>query len=464
VTRLSTVRAQLTLWNLGVMLVVLVVYAIVVYVVVARGASRALDERVRSDFAWAAEMWEQRPDGTITWFDGEPGQESPWLTVWSPEQGIVFQTLAARLYPIEAAGRLAAEADGRIVEVDGHGTTFRVLSGRVTAGDRSLIIQVAGSEALMRLELRELALILLTGLPLAVLVAGIAGYAMARHALTPVEHLAERARSITADRLHERLPVGNTRDEFGRLAAVFNDTLSRLESAFSEMRRFTADVSHELRTPLTVIRSVGEVGLRERRDAAAYREVIGSMLEEADRLTCLVERLLELSRASSGQGQVSIEAIDLVELASSVAAHLSVLADEKRQTIRLDAAGHPRGWGDAMLIRQALTNLLDNAIKYGPEDSQISLRIVATTTHVVIDISDPGPGIARARAAHLFQRFSPGGSATGIGLGLSIARWAVEASGGQLELLESDGGGCTFRLSLRRAAIAAKVDVVSLAG
>jgi len=118
----------------------------------------------------------------------------------------------------------------------------------------------------------------------AVAIAGLGGYSLARQALLPVERMADRARTITAERLSDRLTVENPDDEMGRLAVVFNETLGRLEASFEQMRRFTADVSHQLRTPLTALRSVGEVGLREHRDDATYKSIIGSMLEEADRL------------------------------------------------------------------------------------------------------------------------------------------------------------------------------------
>src|SRR5262249_8212102 len=146
--------------------------------------------------------------------------------------------------------------------------------------------------ARLRRELSELFLVLGFGLPVAVGIAGFGGYGLARRALVPVSQMADRARTITAERLSERLPVVNPDDELGQLAAVFNDTFARLEQSFEQLRRFTADASHELRTPLTAIRSVGEVGLRERRDERAYREIIGSMLEEADRLAHLVDSLL----------------------------------------------------------------------------------------------------------------------------------------------------------------------------
>lgn len=458
--RRATVRAQLTMWNLGVMLVVLAVYAAGVFTFVKRGASQALDERVRSDFRWATEMWEQRPDGTLTWFEGEPGQaESPWLTVWEPGGRLLYRTTVAEWYPIRESARLAEEPDGRIVAVSSAKTrtVFRVLSGRSRLDGRPVVIQVARSEASMWLELRELVLFLALGLPLAVLVAGLGGYSMARRALAPVERMADRARSITAARLSDRLPVDNPHDEFGRLASVFNDTLGRLESSFGQMERFTSDVSHELRTPLTAIRSVGEVGLRERRDERAYREIIGSMLEEVDRLVCLVARLLTLSRVDSGQAKLSIDVIDVRELVADVAAQLGVLAEEKRQTIEIAGVGQPQCLGDRVLLRQSFTNLVDNAIKYSPEGGRIDIRVAATPTSAVIDISDAGPGIAPSREAHIFDRFyraAPSDSTTGAGLGLSIAKWAIEAIGGRLTLLKAQGGGCTFRMTLPSAAAA----------
>jgi heavy metal sensor kinase len=311
----------------------------------------------------------------------------------------------------------------------------------------------------MWLELRELLLFLGLGLPLAVVVAGLGGYVMARRALAPVDRMAERARSITADRLSDRLPVDNPRDELGRLASVFNDTLGRLESSFGQMQRFTSDVSHELRTPLTAIRSVGEVGLRERRDERAYREIIGSMLEEADRLVCLVARLLTLSRVDSGQAKLSIEPIDARELADDVAAQLGVLAEEKGQVIEVVDVGRPRCLGDRVILRQALTNIVDNAIKYGPEGGRIDIRVSATPTDAIIDVSDAGPGIEPSREAHIFERFyraTSSDSTPGAGLGLSIAKWAVEAVGGQLKLHKTHGGGCTFRMTLPSAAAAAR--------
>src|SRR5262249_60279285 len=132
---------------------------------------------------------------------------------------------------------------------------------------------------------REFSLLPLLGVRRGAAAAGLAGYGTARGGLAPINRMAERARSITAARLNDRLPIHNPHDELGKLALVFNQTLERLEHSFQQMQRFTADVSHELRTPLTAIRTVGEVALRDTRSADDYREIVGSMLEEVDKLT-----------------------------------------------------------------------------------------------------------------------------------------------------------------------------------
>jgi signal transduction histidine kinase len=241
----------------------------------------------------------------------------------------------------------------------------------------------------------------------------------------------------------------------GRLATVFNETLGRLESSFEQMRRFTADVSHELRTPLTAIRSVGEVGVREHRDEVAYRGIIGSMLEEADRLASLVDRLLTLSRAETGQAKLSLEVFDLHELAHEVAGHLDVLAEEKRQSISVERIGTPQAYADRVVVRQAVINLVDNAIKFSPVGGRIRIRVAEDADEATLDVMDSGGGIDAAARDRIFDRFyrvsNVPGEATGAGLGLSIAKGAVEANGGRLTLAASGADGSTFRIALPRA-------------
>jgi heavy metal sensor kinase len=266
--------------------------------------------------------------------------------------------------------------------------------------------------------------------------------------------MADKAREITAESLAQRLPVDNPDDEFGRLATVFNDTLSRLQDAFERLRRFTADASHELRTPLTAMRSVGEVALRDTLDAGAYRDVIGSMLEEVDVLTRLVESLLTLTRADSGKLQPAPETLDLGALAGNVIDQLRVLADDKQQDLTLLAPVPVKVLADAALVRHALMNLIHNAIKYTPNSGAISVDVNAKNSgEAVIEVRDTGPGIPAAHRERIFDRFyrvDAGRSRAdgGVGLGLAIARWAVEANGGHIEVTSNPVRGSLFRIVL----------------
>ena len=453
--RSHNVRVRLTLWYLAVMVGVLGIYAALVFAIVSRNASEALDERLRGDFQMASAMVDQTADGGIVWYEDLVEEESPWLQVWSPAGDLLYQNFEAQRRPVPQAREVALRADDSLLALPAAEAPMRVLTRRGHIGSTPVIVQVARSEAALREDLSQLILIFVLGLPVAVAVAGFGGYTLARRALLPVERMTARARLITAARLSDRLVVENPDDEMGRLATVFNDTLGRLESSFEEMRQFTANVSHELRTPLTAIRSVGEVGVREHRDEAAYRGIIGSMLEEADRLASLVDRLLTLSRAETGQASRSLDVFDLVALAREVAGHLEVLAEEKRQSVDVEPHAIQMACGDRAAVRQALINLVDNAIKFSPEDSRILIRVGEGAGTAMLDVVDSGVGIDPALQKLIFERFYRAADvpvgASGAGLGLPIARGAVKASGGDVTLVASGAHGSTFRIELPRA-------------
>lgn len=456
-----SLRARLTVSHVLAMLVVLMVYAAAVFTIVATNASQSLDDRLRSDFLWAAEMAQQGPDGRLTWFEGDEWQEdNPWLKVSGEDGETVYRTAVARRLPVPESDELARRADGSIAAVPNDFAPFRILSDRATIAGQPVVIQVGRSEILMREELAELFLVLVLGLPLSVAATGLVGYWLARGALAPVDRMAERAQAITAERLGERLPIDNPRDELGRLATVFNALLGRLESSFEQMRRFTSDVSHELRTPLTAIRSVGEVGLREHKDEAGYRAVIGSMLEDASRLASLVDRLLTLSRADIGEVKLAAEPVELGELAESVVSDLGVLAEEKDQTLSVTLVEPAPCVVDRLVLRQALINLVDNAIKYTPAGGTIQIRTFTSNDRSSLEVQDTGPGIPPERQQHVFDRFYRGSQQrsgeTGAGLGLAIAKWAVEANGGELVYASADTGGSRFLVRLPRGSVADK--------
>ncbi len=422
-----SVRGRLALWHAGVLALIVCAFAAAIVLFVETRLYRGLDEQLAGDAASIERVYREET-GDL----GELHQRVGMLFEVSEGATVVYKT----------PGWPPAKA-----------TPYRIR----TIQDAGHRIVAARDETPVRQTLRTLSLILAIGIPGAIGVAVAGGYFLAGRVLAPVGAMAETARRITAENLHARLPVDNRDDEFGRLAGVFNDTLARLQDAFEQLRRFTADASHELRTPLTAMRSVGEVALHRPLTAAGYRDVIGSMLEEVDRLTRLVESLLILTRAEAGRIPLTRQLVDLGELAASAAESLRILAEDKEQTLNIKTEPHVRTESDPGILRQGLINLLYNAIKYTPNKGTIVVQVRGWSSgEAAITVKDTGPGISIDHQQHVFERFyrvDAGRSADdgGVGLGLSIARWAIETNGGRIELESEPGAGALFRIVLPRA-------------
>jgi HAMP domain-containing protein len=295
-----SVRTRLTLWHAGVLAVIICLFSAGILLFVRARLYRALDEQLGQDLATIEKVYREET-GDLGELDHRMG-----LTLFEVAEGetVIYRTAS---WPPP------------------HTKPYRMR----TSADPVHRISVARDETALRQTLWTLAVILATGIPGAMALAIAGGYLLAGRVLAPVGAMADTARRITADSLSARLPVESPHDEFGRLAGVFNETLSRIDVAFEQLRRFTADASHELRTPLTGMRSVGEVALHRSLSAQEYRDVIASMLEEVDRLTRLVENLLLLTRAEAGRIPLTRTVVDLCDLVVSVSDSLRVLAEEK---------------------------------------------------------------------------------------------------------------------------------------
>jgi len=379
-----------------------------------------------------------------------------FVEVRSPAGGILYrndrlsgQALGGDPIPGEGEGGYSTRS-GRLAD----GTSVRMVSRRHALDGRPLLIRLAYSEEPIWARFEELAVASLLGLPIVLALAGLAGYMLAQRALAPLEAMARRAEQITSDRLHERLPAGEAGDELGRLATVFNNLLARLERSFEQLRRFTSDASHEMRTPLTSIRSVGEVALQKDGGREEYRDTIGSMLEEVNRLTALVDNLLTIARADTGSIQLHPTLFSAMDLAREAAGLFEVLIEEKGQRVTVEGDEGVSVNGDRAFLRQAIVNIIHNALKYSPAGGAISVGVhYEPTGDIRLDVIDSGPGIAPEHAEKIFDRFyrvdeSRSREAGGAGLGLSIAQWAVRLHGGDIQLVTTRGAGCTFQICL----------------
>src|SRR5262245_518221 len=422
----SSVRRRLTLWHAGVLAIIVCMFSISIFFFVRTRLYRGLDEQIAGDLTAIEKVYREET--------GDLGE-------LSQRMGITFEVTEGATVVYRTPGwPPLGSVPYRFARIE----------------DPAHRIETARDETTVRQTLRTLALILAVGVPGAVALAFVGGYFLAGRVLAPVGAMAESARTITAESLDASLPIENRDDEFGRLAGVFNDTLGRLQEAFEQLRRFTADASHELRTPLTAMRSVGEVALQRPLTIPGYRDVIGSMLEEVDRLTRLVESLLTLTRADAGRISLTRQMVDLGDLAVSASDRLRVLAEDKEQNLDVRVQGGIMAECDPGIVRQGLINLLYNAIKYTPSKGAISVRVSAPDSReAVIAVKDTGPGIPSAHHHRIFDRFyrvDPGRSREdgGLGLGLAIARWAIEANGGRIELQSEPGAGAVFRIVLPR--------------
>lgn len=454
--RPSQVRTRLTLWYLFVLGASLGVFAASASFALVWQMRAQLKRHTVEDLETVEGLLYFRSDGLLQFNDeyhNHPESQfvqERYLEVLSLDGKILCRNdwLGSRTIgglPFPGEGVVGySERSARVSD----GTPVILASHQQSLQGRTILIRVAYSEDRIWSGLKRFLGILLLSLPLTLISAAIGGYAMASRALNPITAMAQQAEQITPKRLHDRLTVG-ANDEVGNLSRVFNQMLSRIEQSFEQLHRFAADASHELRTPLASIRSMGEVALQKEATPDEYREIIGSILEEISRLTNLVESLLTLSRADAGQFQIKREVVSLADIVAEAASLVDVLIEEKNLKFTFETEKATAVRGDRLILRQAVVNILHNAVKFTPERGSISARIFRENSCFTLSVTDSGPGIPTEHLAKVFDRFyridsARTGSPKGAGLGLSIAQWAAKAHDGEIGHSPAPGGGCTF--------------------
>ncbi len=323
------------------------------------------------------------------------------------------------------------------------------------------IMQMAYPIAQAQQALNSLRWMLIAGSGLAVLIAFIAGWALAGAALRPIQDIIHTARTIGAQHdFGRRVHHNGPQDEIGQLATTFNGMLTELESAYRQLeqalesqRRFVADASHELRTPLTTVRGNVELLRREPPlDPQERAEILADTTEEVDRLIRLVTQLLVLARTDAGQS-LRCEPLQLEPLLEDVYRQAKLLAPNRNITSRADPALSVMANRDA--LKQVLLILLDNALVHTPPDAWVEVTASVTDDQqAIISVRDTGPGIAPDILPHLFERFYRGEasrSGRGVGLGLAIAKELVKAQGGAIYVESVPGQGSVFTVVLPSA-------------
>lgn len=317
---------------------------------------------------------------------------------------------------------------------------YRVLRHRAETPYGPLILQAAiPLQPLLDTQAELLKVLLLLGPCVLVLAIG-GGSWMSKRMLAPISAITSTASEITATHLKRRIEVANTDDELSRLGRTLNDMIDRLDRAFDEMQRFTADAAHELRTPLTVMRTQLDVALRVDRSADAYRDVLISVREDVGRMTKLATQLLELAREDAGLVTQIVGPVAFHEVIQSAVQQLLPEATRKGVTIKVIDPTPIEVRGDAERLQRVVVNVLDNAVKYSPPGGRVECRLTRKphTKSASLEITDQGPGIAPEQLPLVFDRFyrtEASRTAPGVGLGLSISQAIINSQHGNIRLM-----------------------------
>ena len=337
--------------------------------------------------------------------------------------------------------------------------SFRTLSegeavwrlGHFETADSTLVIGL--DYASIQSELERTRRVFLLALPAALFLIGLGGWVVAGRALRPLNSIAETAERVTAHGLDQRVPESREAPEIQRLIAVLNRMMDRLETSFHQASRFSADASHELKTPLAVMQGEIEVALREAGPEA--QDVLAGLLEQTQRLKKITRSLLLLAQADAGRLALTRTSVNLSTELEAMMEDARIRAADLGHTIQVNVASGLLLEADPGLLRTAVFNLLDNAVKYAGRNGQVRIDLAAPPDRLSLRVGNSGPGIPAEDRARVFDRFyrvgglrQPG--AEGTGLGLSLAREIARAHGGEVELRESRPEWTEFELTLPR--------------
>lgn len=459
--RSRSIRFRLTAWYTAVLALALILFGVFSWFAVREVLLHAVNEELND-----------RVNGVRRFMDEQIGalsveeirDEFKEHSVLGPG-GDFFQVCDARgvwLYrsasledaevPIRRPSELtpSGSRENRLVE----GVNVRFLSRPVTVLGNAYTIQVAALTGEIEEGLERFRWALFFLIPVVLAIAATGGWWLSRLALQPVDRINATARSIGERNLGKRLPVPETDDELQRLSETLNEMLDRIEDAFQRITRFTADASHELRTPIALIRTTSEVALRKERDDADYRDALGEIHSESIRTTELIENLLTLARTDAGWETLDRNPIDLSTLLLEATTQAQKLANERGIRLICEPVQEPLSvFGDGSSLRRLLLILLDNALKYTHPGGTVGVWAKPASDFILIEVQDSGVGISAEHIPHIFERFyrvdqSRSRDSGGAGLGLSLAKWIVEAHGGAILVESTPGAGSTFTVRL----------------
>lgn len=450
----ASLRARLALWYLLVFGAILALFGTLVFVQMRTslldGVNNALIARAETVLSQVS----IEPNGPHYQGNDAPTAEGDTAVYLFDAHGRLRERVAGSIELRPQTGILRAALRGQDgYDATVHGLQYYMAVIRDDQGRLRGVVQVVGSLDAVDAQIASLLTLLLLLAPALLGVATAGGIFLADRTLAPIDRITRTARAIGAGNLTGRLGLAPRDDEVGRLAATFDGMLDRLERAFAQQRQFAADASHELRTPLTIIRGDLDVLLRHPRSPEDYVEAVRGVNEEVTRVSRLVDDLLTLARADSGQAELAREFLYLDALIDDLAASMQRLAQAHGLALDTRLERDAAVVGDPARLRQLVLNLLANAVKYTPPGGRVAVTLTTDNERVRLEVADTGIGIAPEDLPFVFDRFFRADKARartegGTGLGLAIARWCAEAHGGRIDVASKPGEGSVFTVLL----------------
>jgi len=335
----------------------------------------------------------------------------------------------------------------------GRRTPFRVISTPLyREGKLTYIVQLGTHLHFLRKSLSGFKGNILAAIPIMLVLGSLGGWMLARKSLAPIGYITSKTQTITSQNLGERLTPRGTNDEMDDLIRTINGMIGRLEESFKRMAEFTADASHELKTPLCAMRGEAEVLLSKARASEEYQEALVHFLEQFDHLNQMISDLILLSKFDSSQVELSMAPLRLDLLIEEICSLFQVLAEQRGLVLEMEKGQEVTVAGDKARLQQLFTNLIDNAIKYTSEGS-IRVFIEKDRETAMVKVRDTGIGIPQQEQGKIFKRFyrvdkSRSRETGGVGLGLNIAEWIVNAHHGRIAVESESNRGSTFTVYL----------------
>jgi heavy metal sensor kinase len=329
---------------------------------------------------------------------------------------------------------------------------FRVLTASISSG---MIIQMGQSveddERLIQACREVLSVIL--GL-VALLSAG-GGYLFARRALAGVEEVTKTANEISKGAFSRRVEIKGRGEEIDTLAETFNRMVEKIETLIRGMKEMTDNIAHDLKSPITRIRGIAEAALTDNNPPKDFDRVSGSLVEECDRLLVMINTMLDISEAEAGVAKLALEEVDMAQMVHEACDLFQPVAENNQiDIVQISLSENATILGDKTKIQRAVSNLLDNALKYTPQGGTVTVSVEGKDDQVVLSVIDTGPGISDHDLPHVFDRFFRGDrsrSLPGTGLGLNLTLAIARAHGGDVKVTSAPGQGSTFTMTLLRS-------------